>query len=625
MTYYDYSENFGGSTNRKPIKVHTHHVSMPPRLHHGPITKTSGETPVDAEGATLRRAKTSMEVHLDDTSEYQRASHNKKGTLAEWEQLGISSRLSNKKRLYGRNFGTADRKDSSEYLMGLSTQKYSPGLPVPALDGCNSTDILLDGTQENDLVVTNAESGNENHSESHTQHEKVRRKGIEKSESPAVRKENGLESQDKSNPLPTNTSEGVSSRSPRKENSPDFAKPKFIKVNALANVSIQSPRPERPISFRNPNDRLSRILSIDESFTDENDPMKLYGRHPVRVISPQLKNRSRNLTEDVANVPGSPENKSDTSDAPILDIRGPFRRLRKHFNKAQMPHGAIDDVEKGTKDEENPTEHPIEVAIPTSESGESSRSFERKDGSKKHTKLKSTMPEESDPQAHPHSMDTLQNIDIPTEQHDTVVSHLKDHDDQRDKGEHREAETPRIPAKSRKRDILRLHKSNSNPEWPQLAASVSHASADFVPSVSEARQYSIDRQRTSIADLAPRIHLHPPTPSLGLDDVGSVFSGLDSQTPTNQSEAIVDADVVGNTGSPPAGRAQGNNSRRWTRVSSYFTSNQSTVGSGETQGMTWIQFTSWKFHEQVKECKRAGGKCLGKRKEERDSISFEMR
>ena len=602
MTYYDYSENFGGST--KACKANMRHVSAPSRSHHGHVagTKDSMRRSRNAEKGALRRAQTSMVVHLDGTPDNENPRHDNKGTLAEWEQLGISSRLMHKKKSPGRHddSGTADNKESA-------------GLPVPVFDGCESPHTLL-----NEVPASGA--GVRSPDPSEVQLEEAR-----ESEKPSAEIPFHLDSGIKSSQLSKGAKEAVSSISPRKNYSPDLAKPKIIKIDALANIAVQSPRPERPISFRNPNDRLSRILSIDESFSDENDPTKLFGKHARDAsVLRSVENYTQNPTEKNENTSGNVESQTDSSEAEPPDVHGVFWRLRQHFNKTQSPRAGNADNEGGKKSGGSPTKGQTrdnEPAIATRT--ENTRPTRRGRSSRKHTDLTISIPEENNAQASRHPTEHQELNDGFPGRQATTACDPKDRGDQCNKEQRLEVKLSRVPEKSSQKDLGILSISNNESRRPHAGDPVSRGSADFAFSTSEAREVQTNRKRSSVSDTAPRIHLDPPTPSLGLEDVGSMLSGLDSQEPTNHSSAIIDADVIG-TRSTITDRPQGQSSRRWTRVSSYFTSNQSTVGSGETPGMTWIQFTSWKLREQIKECKRAGLKCLGKRKEERGSIGFEM-
>ena len=600
MTYYDYSENFGGST--KASKLNMRHVSAPPRPHHGYAagTKNSMRRSRNAEKGTLQRAQTSMEVHVDDTTDYQSPSHNNKGTLAEWEQLGISSRLVHKEKSYDH----LDDPDTTD-------KKECAGLPVPVFDGCESPQTLLDEVPVSGPGVSSLEP------------EEVQPKDAKECEKPSAKIPIDLDSRTKSSQLSKGANEGGSSNPLRKNHSPDLAKPKIIKVNALANVAIQSPRPERPISFRNPNDRLSRILSIDESFTDENDPTKLFGKHATdtSILRP-VGNRTSDSAEKNENISGNVENQTDSSEAEPPDAHGVFWRLRQHFNKAQTPRAGNADSEGAKKSGGSPTKGQTRDDVHAIVATENTRPTRRGRGKRKRTDVTVPIPEENNAQATTHPTNDQKRDEPPPEKQTTTASDPKEHDDQCDGEQSLEAKISQVPEKSGKRGPRTLSISNESGRLGPTN-SVSRNSVDFPPPTLETREVQTNPKRSSVSDTAPRINLHPPSPGLGLDDVGSMLSGLDSPTPTNHSSAIVDADVIG-AGSPITDRAEGQNSRRWTRVSSYFTSNQSTLGSGETPGMTWIQFTSWKLREQIKECKRAGMKCLGKRKEERSSISFEM-
>ena len=621
MTYYDYSENFGGYTNHQTSKADAYH--NPRFLRHIPSRSIGNKRKqTERDGVPLQRAQTSLIVHVDQSLDGKRLGPEKAGKLAEWEQLGISSRLLNKKKSSDQQLEIKSKAQASVEPVILDLHVQSPRLPMPIMDGCDSSDAIVDEDEVQNPSATKDDLEHKGYLESQTNESKDgAQDGKECSESHTV----GPASQklrNKSNALPQHADKAAVGKQLLVDETKRFPSPEAFKVAALADVPIQSPRPERPLSFRNPNDRLSRILSIDESFSDENDAANLTKKHPINAGPSQPTDlASKGIQKIAHNLSDKKSIRSDEPKAMNASAHGQFQRLRSHFNKNSSPHE--NDVR--AKDNKNGTGQAFsqENAAQSESNLEEPFVSDRTDRAEKLTKhVVIPLKQRS---THPLSDGAIDPERLSCEvENSTAGSHIEIYNDQHQTEQLLDEDKPPPPLKSSKR-CLRNPASYDDLGLPRPETPAQHLSDELISQGSplEAQKHRLSHVRPSLIDTAPRIFLHPPTPSLGLDDVGSIFSDPELRTTLNDSSEIVDAVVVG-TEPSTASKEQNRNSRRWTKVSSLFMSNQGRLEGEETRGMSWFQYTRWKIHERMKECRRSGSKCLGRRKEGNSEGSVEM-
>ena len=611
MTYYDYSENFGEFPNRTTKPQTDGQVD---RRYNIRGRKVDTKHPSRAN-TTIPRAQTSMIVNVsEDIIRNEAESRNKsKGSLAEWEQLGLSSQKHRRRISTGQSSNIASESPISAEAVAADPQQAASGFPVALMDDSGSYEAPVNkqgssGSQE---------SSDTFHSATETKRPdtavpEIRTVAVDQNENSSAPNNNPLQ---KPKHNETNAPKKTRLELPRIDTSVGLVQPETAQVAARADVPIQSPKPERPLSYRNPNDRLSRILSIDESYSgDEELGTKPGGKRPADRTKGKQSISHGKASE------GSSENSNTTTCAETHDrdvvtvsaFQWPFRRLKDHFKRSESPQMEQDD---STEKQEN---------VPAQKAAHETCKVQP-NGLKK--QQSNPLPIQNGPIfdktrvhiADSHATTLQKGGRFLSDTADSLGNKPPNQAKRREA--HSPAEKDRLQTRLGRTNIQQLSEPENRTATP-FSFAPSQRSADFLTSSSPAKSQAPNSpNRNRISSSAPRIKLHPPTPSLGLQDLSSIFTNSDFQTPPHTSSGIVDAEVIESRHSSE-GPGQERRSRRWTKVSSFFNSTRSTSGiSGTTDGLTWMQYTRWKLGEKMKQW---SGTCLGHRKTGRPGSSIEM-
>ena len=624
MTYYDYSENFDRQPSNAVLPQAVSRERRPAPQESDLSSGSKGTSQLSRANTTLSRAQTSMVVNTGDESVDLRthSGSQTKGYLTEWEQLGLGSHSQHKKQAREKS-PRAEKSPSSAEPITCDPEKIAAGFPVALLDAYDSAETVGNSNEINKKELGTNKAQLDERSSSTDETPASPKNDPKKDLSISITPLAQGAQEDESNVKVTEASRTFP-KPPKIDTNVGFPQPEAVRIATLADLPIQSPKPERPVSYRNPNDRLSRILSIDESFSEaEGNATKPSGRRSQDkkiCSSVGLQSKPADAPNDCKENGGI--GTADESDPSSHSFQRPFQKLKDHFHKTHLLP-TDDTIGKETKDtattriagrekefgrlepprtvENNPDEQDGRTETRTEECPKSIKNQRPKSKDDADNKPQAKAPLESAPDAVPRQ---LQNNSQETPP--------------RNLGEHRWL--PQKPCKHNPRETGPNDDSINSP--PSMAAS--ETSPDFLSSSSPTRSAPHQRSpyNSRFSESTPRIHLHPPTPSLGLNDISSIFSSSDFYTPPATSSGIVDAEVVGTAGSTTS-RDHRWGSRRWTKVSSFFNSTRSTGGeTGMTEGMGWWQYTGWKVREKVRGC---GKGCLGKRRRKgRRESSLEM-
>ena len=630
MAYYDYSENFGEHTDDPNTDLPSSRSGSDDQIGHSKSSKERRGSQQRGGKSSLQRAQTSMIVNLDQTSspDHKDSSLQGKGKLAEWEQLGINTKTTDNKQLSGPLSNASSLTLPSQYFLAEDRLNTPVRLPLALMDGAEFKDEVQ--SQEHDQIDEKVKNKPKAIQES----KDITDATIVKDELSLIigqENDNTLWPMYGQNELgsmgfnkdipPYDKGQGASVKLTE---SVAFPTSQDVKIAKQADVPIHSPKPERPASYRDSDRRLSRILSIDEHFSTENDANpKPTGKRSMD----QRTQRSSIRVDSDENATTIPIEKSSLevakstigSDGGSFRAASPFQRLRNHFKKLPM----LADKAKSSISQQNAksdTEKPpmgytaeiVSMAGSVKTNIRSNRSKKQKEGG-----IVRNVQEASDAKSQ-----TLQeNIDIKSE---PVVFPDGAIAGREGTGEEADSQAVKDIAPLLHKKSMRSLKTQPRSEYTlSTKPTISGAALSTFSFTPRHRTRAIKpenaSEKSSVPDLAPKINLLPPTPSLGLDDVGSLFTNQNRSSSRLSAAGIPDAEPS----TPDLAMAtKARQSRRWTKaISSVLTSTDMT---DDTEGMSWWQYMGWKVGDKLKKCWPMKNPCLGRRKPERVSSSFEM-
>ncbi|KAI4150571.1 MAG: hypothetical protein LQ340_003991 [Diploschistes diacapsis] len=531
-TYYDYSENFSGQTE-KPVSNPIAYQDLGQIGSHLYRSRTANGGSLRSRTNTkLTRAQSSMIVHLDEHSLNAPAGirQKNKDKLAEWEQIGISSKPLDAKQRRSRPASPVNDVPNPTCLVTDKVEEASAGLPIGLLDGSSSVEKLASNNNVNAEEEEWLEEG-DMLPEKQVEEFKASERNSQENARPST-----AGAEDRSKQVIKYSPQGITDTHvpvlPSAEETDEFPQPKIVRVSALTDIQIQSPRPERPISYRNPNDRLSRILSIAESFSDEDTIAARPRGKRLREVEPKECTNVNKRAASLENGTGNTSNNRLGVDEESQGLQWPFSRLRNHFSKAHMPrqkHSVINSSEQGnTRSTKFQVENTALAAQETKsqeahKSGESFRKYSAAETQKLNTvnyRPPSTERPANDPENY---------------------------------------EKSSLRQNTGKEELTNPVQPKNGPA-SSFYSLPSYLSADFITTDSPLKpseQQQADPTRLQPSNSAPRICLHPPTPSLGLGDVAGVLSNSNSiiRPPTSLSAGIVDAELVSTPPSTASGQS----------------------------------------------------------------------
>ena len=582
--YYDYSENFGRSF--EPSLAASISQSVEPRG-----LQTNQMDPAARNSSNqLSPSSTSRTVRLE-TPDASILYRRRRGQLAEWEQLGIESNTHGLRR--------------SPWNLPAEMDGESAMLPTRSSSlGCETAQSRLnnmDGHESHETLDSNRAT--------ELDREFQGREGSEQRVSSITSSVSEAEDQ-RPNPSQLSESGPASTSKPSLEDARhlslvntacgDQSGIGSIRVKTHADVPIVSPIPERPLSFRNPDDKLSRILSIESLYDETNNIPRPVGRRTLKDSSPTTK---REASDDEKLAPM--EEGDITSSLPkpeAMQSKPSFWKLKSYWNDHRLAGEAMPRLSSPFRFQMNGRQKFKDQSRLTSLQGQ--REVSRELNEDIHEGKKNGQP-----------------ISL-------TESFIKPTESQNKFSDEEPIELQAYPAKSNKRSLgstIRLVRTTSSLKRHDAIRKPKRNG--IMLDGGGVSQPSLEGSRSSpIPASAPRILLRPPTPSLGFEDATSLFpetrlgrrSSIPPSRSSNRASQIVDAFVVGSDGS-----THRRGSRfRWTDTS--FFGNE--INTGENNwGENPSELGKVTAGQNLKrwwasQCK---GGCFGV-KESRQSGSFEL-